>query len=86
MSEQEISITVEVTTIRDGSHGISIAAPDKLIGEFPDSKATSLTLTDNLAISVRGEHDEQRYLLCVPGTPVRGQQISDTKAVIVIRL
>lgn len=83
--ENEISITIEVGIIRDGTPGISITMLDRLIGQLPDSKATSLSLTDNLAVCICGEHGEQRYLLYVPGTPTKGQQISDTKAIIFIR-
>jgi|YelNatPaOPRAMG01_1025707.scaffolds.fasta_scaffold37727_5 hypothetical protein len=83
--EDESSITVEIGIITDGTPGISITMLDKLIGQLPDSKATSLSLTDSLAVCVCGEHGEQRYLLYVPGTPTKGQQISDTKVVIFVR-
>lgn len=86
LPEQELSITVKVTTIRDGMHGISIAACDRLLGEWPDSGAASLTLVDNLAVSICGERGNQRYLLTMPGTPVHGKQVSDTEVVIVTRM
>jgi hypothetical protein len=87
MSEdREVSITVRVTTIRDGTNGISIAMPDRLVGEWTDSGAGSLTVTDEYSVSICGIDGAHRYLLTMPGTPLRGQQLSNTEATIVIRI
>ncbi len=84
--EREVSITVRVATIRDGTRGISLAMPDRLIGEWTDSGASSLTVTDEYKICIYGKGGTQRYLLTMPGQPLRGEQLSDTEATIVISL
>ena len=83
---REVSITVKVATIRDGTHGISIAMPNRLVGEWTDSGAGSLTVTDEYGIRIYGKDGDQRYLLTMPGKPLRGEQLSETEAVIVICL
>ena len=83
---REVSITVRVTTIRDGTQGISIAMPDRLVGEWTDSGARLLAVTDENGIRICGNDGAQRYLLTMPGTPLRGEQLSDTEATIVVSL
>lgn len=83
---REVSITVRVMTIRDGTCGISIAMPDRLVGEWADSGARSLAVTDEYGVRICGKDGVQRYLLTMPGTPLRGQQLSDTEATIVVRI
>ena len=83
---REVSITVRVTTIRDGTQGISIAMPDRLVGEWTDSGAKSLAVTDENGIRICDGDGAQRYLLTMPGTPLRGQQLSDSEATIVVCL
>jgi hypothetical protein len=83
---REVSIKIRVAAIRDGSQGISIALPDELLGEWPDSGASSLTITDEYKVRILGEDGVQRYLLTMPGIPVRGEQLSDIEAVIVVCL
>ena len=83
---REVSIIVRVTTIRDGTQGISIAMPDRLVGEWTDSGARSLAVTDENGIRICGGDGAQRYLLTMPGAPLRGQQLSDTEATIVVSL
>ncbi len=83
---REVSITVRVATIRDGTHGISIAMPNRLVGEWTDSGAGSLTVTDEYGIRIYGKDGAQRYLLTMPGKPLRGEQLSETEAVIVVYL
>jgi len=84
--EREVSIQIKVAAIRDGSQGISIAMPDELLGEWPDSGASSLAITDEYKVRIFGEGGVQRYLLIMPGIPVPGEQLSDTEAVIVVCL
>lgn len=83
---REVNITVRITAIRDGTRGISIAMPDRLVGEWTDSGARSLTVTDEYGIRICGDGGVQRYLLTMPGTSLRGQQLSDTEATVVVRL
>jgi hypothetical protein len=82
----EISITVKVTMIRDGTHGISMCAPDKILGEWQDSGAVSLAITDNNAVSIRGKDDKHRYLLTIPGNVIKGELVSATEAMLVVRM
>ncbi|MBM3119643.1 MAG: hypothetical protein FJ006_08900 [Chloroflexi bacterium] len=83
---REVSIMVKVATIRDGTHGISIAMPDRLVGEWTDSGAGSLAVTDECNIRIYSKDGDQRYLLTMPGKPLRGEQLSETEAVIVVCL
>jgi len=83
---REVSITVRVATIRDGTHGVSIAMPDRLVGEWTDSGAGSLVLTEDYNIRIFSKDGTHRYLLTMPGKPVRGEQVSDTEALVVICL
>lgn len=82
----EVNITVKVITIRDGTPGISLSMPDRLIGEWTDSGARSLTVTEQCSVNICNRDGTNRYLLTMPGTPVRSQQISDTEASIVVRM
>ena len=82
----EICITVSIKAIRDGSHGISLSTPDKVLGEWTDSGAVSLTVTPENAISICDRDGTHRYLLTLPGTPVQPQQISKTEATVVVRM
>ena len=83
---REVSITVRVAAIRDGTQGISIAMPERLVGEWTDSGACALKLTDEFALFILGKDGVQRYLLSMPGTPIQGEQLSATEAVIVVSL
>ena len=84
--EREVSIMVRVMTIRDGTHGISLAMPNKLIGEWADSGAGSLTVTEEMAVQILSRDGSQRYLLSMPGTPVRVENVSEAEATIVVQL
>jgi len=79
MGNREISLSVRVTTIRDGTHGISLAAPDKLLGEWTDSGAVSLTVTEDHRIQIYGINNIERYLLTMPGTVVSCEQLSQAE-------
>jgi hypothetical protein len=80
----ELAITVKVTMIRDGTHGISMCAPDKVLGEWQDSGAVSLAITVDNAVSIRGKDDKHRYLLTIPGTVIKGELVSATEAVLMV--
>jgi|GEM_PF-895268 hypothetical protein len=84
-AKKEFSITAKITAIRDGTHGISITMADRLLGEWPDSMAESLVLTDDLRVYVCGKLRDRRYLLTMPGLPLRGEQVSPTEVLIVTR-
>ena len=82
----EVNIIVRVMNIRDGTHGISLTLPDKLLGEWTDSGAESLTMTEEFAVRILGRDGNHRYLLTMPGMPLRGEQLSDTEASIIVRM
>ena len=82
----EVNIKVRVMAIRDGTHGISLTLPDKLLGEWTDSGAESLTMTEEFAVRILGRDGNHRYLLTMPGMPLRGEQLSDTEASIIVRM
>ena len=86
MTMSELSITVKVTMIRDGTHGISICAPDKILGEWQDSGAVSLAVLEDHAVSICGKGGQHRYMLTLPGTPVKGELVSETEAVVVVKM
>jgi len=60
--------------------------PDQLVGEWTDSGARSLAVTDENGIRICGNDGAQRYLLTMPGAPLRGEQLSDTEATVVVSL
>jgi hypothetical protein len=82
----EVTITVRVTMIRDGTHGISMCAPDKILGEWQDSGAVSLAVMEDKAISICGKDGKHRYMLTLPGTPVKGELVSETEALVVVQI
>jgi hypothetical protein len=86
MISREVSITVKVTTIRDGTNGISMSVPDKILGQWQDSGAVSLVVTADNAVSICGKEGKHRYILSMPGTPVRAERLSETEAVITVQI
>jgi len=85
-SRSEICIKVSIKNISDGTKGISLSGPDKLLGEWADSGAYSLTITPEYQVSICDESGEQRYLLTLPGTPLRAEQLSETEAALVVNV
>lgn len=67
---------VKVGVIRDGTQGISLSLEGRLIGEWTDSRAKTLSLTGDLKVSVCGGSDDQLFLFSVPGKPLSGEQLS----------
>lgn len=86
MSEREVRITVRVALIRDGTQGISLSAPDSVLGEWQDSGAAMLRIAAPNAVSICGADGNKRYDLAIPGTIVSLEQLSDTEAVAVTRI
>lgn len=77
-----VSLTVRAGIIRDGTPGISLSIGTKVIGEWTDSRARSLTLTDDFKVGIYGEDGERIYLFSVPGKELSGVQLSDTEVMI----
>ena len=87
MTETEkFSITAKIAAIRDGTHGISLSTPDRIIGEWQDTGACSLKVTDEYTVSICGQDGQHRYFLILPGKPVSSRFISDTEAVVAVVL
>lgn len=86
VESREIPVTIRIKAIRDGTPGISLAIQDEVIGEWTDSKAMSLILTDKYGIGICDRHGSQRYMLALPGTPVHGEKLSDTEVSVVVRI
>ena len=80
------SLTVRACVIRDGTQGISLSMGEKLIGEWTDSRAKVLSLTDENKIGIHGADGEHLYLFSVPGKPLSGEQASDTEVTITFEI
>jgi len=73
------SMAVRVGVIRDGTQGISLSMGGKVIGEWTDSRARILSLTDDLRVEICGEDGARMYLFSVPGNTLSGEQLSETE-------
>lgn len=82
----QVTLTVRATTVRDGTPGISLTIDGKIIGEWTDSKATSLALTTDYQVAVYGRQGNILYLVAVPGVVWGGKQLSNTEIRISTRL
>ena len=79
-------LTVRVTVIRDGTSGISLSVGGELIGEWTDSRARLLSLTEDYKVRVHGADGESLYLLSAPGEAVAGEEVSDKEVSITFEL
>ena len=70
------SLTVRVGVIRDGTQGISLSMGGNLIGEWTDSRARTLSLTNDFKVAICAEDGERLYLFSVPGRTLSGEQLS----------
>jgi len=76
------TLTVRACAIRDGTPGISLSMGREVIGEWTDSRAKTLSLTDDCKVAIQGADGEQLYLFSVPGKLLSGEQVSDTEVTI----
>ena len=79
-------MTVRACVIRDGTTGISLSLGQELVGEWTDSRARVLSLTDDCRVAIHGADGEQLYLFSVPGKPLSGEQVSDTEVTITFEI
>jgi hypothetical protein len=70
------SLTVRVGVIRDGTQGLSLSMGGNLIGEWTDSRARMLSLTNDFKVAICTEDGERLYLFSVPGRILSGEQLS----------
>jgi hypothetical protein len=73
------SLTVRVGVIRDGTQGISLSMGGNLMGEWTDSRARTLSLSNDFKVAICGEGGERLYLFSVPGRTLSGEQLSDAE-------
>jgi hypothetical protein len=76
------TLTVRACVTRDGTPGISLSTGGELIGEWTDSRAKTLSLTDDGKVAIQGAAGEPLYLFSVPGRQLSCEQVSDTEVVI----
>ncbi len=93
MAEQKPNYTPSRTTlivracvIRDGTPGISLSMGRDVIGEWTDSRAKTLSLTDDGKVAIHGVDGELLYLFSVPGRLLSCEQASDTEVTITFEL
>jgi len=83
---KQATMTIRTMVIRDGTPGISLSLDTRLLGEWTDSRAKALSLTDDHKAQVLGAEGEQLYLLSAPGQALSGEVISDTEVCITFEL
>jgi len=57
-----------------------------VIGEWTDSRAKTLLLTDDGKVVIQGADGEQLYLFSVPGKLLSSEQVFDTEVAITFEL
>ena len=79
-------LTVRTMVIRDGTPGISLSMGTRLLGEWTDSRAKTLSITDDHKAKVHGERGEQLYLLSAPGKALFSEVVSETEVAITFEI
>ena len=75
-------LTVKACVIRDGTPGISLSMGGEVIGEWADSRARTLALTDEGKVAIEGSAGKPLYLFSVPGKLLSCEQVSDTEVAV----
>jgi len=83
---RQATLTVKTMVIRDGTSGISLSMGTQLLGEWTDSRAKTLSLTDDHKAKVQGDGGEQLYLLSAPGKALSGEAVSETEVAITFEI
>ena len=81
-STTRTTLTVRACVIHDSTPGISLSVGGELIGEWTDSRARTLSLTDEGKVAIQGSAGEPLYLFSVPGKLLSGEQVSATEVAI----
>jgi len=81
-SSTHTTLTVRACVIRDGTPGISLSMGRELIGEWADSRAKTLSLTDEGKVAIQGSAGERLYLFSVSGRQLSCEQVSATEVAI----
>ena len=82
----QASLTVRTCVIRDGTTGVSLSMGEQLVGEWTDSRARALSVTDDHKVRIHGRDGEELYLFSVPGKPISGEQASNTEVTITFEM
>ena len=80
------TMTVRIGVIRDGTPGISLCLGSECIGEWTDSRARMLSLTEDYKVRIQDAGGELLYLFSVPGKVVGGAAVSDKEVTITFEL
>ena len=80
------TLTVRAMVIRDGTPGISLSLQEELLGEWTDSRARLLSLTDDYKVGIHGADGELLYLFSVPGKPLSGKEVSNKEVAITFEI
>ena len=83
---RQATLTVKAMVIRDGTPGISLSLGTQLLGEWTDSRAKGLSLTDDHKARILDTSGEQLYLLSTPGKALSGEIVSDTEVAITFEM
>jgi hypothetical protein len=76
------TLMVRACIIHDGTTGVSLSMGGKLIGEWADSRAKTLSLTDEGEVAIQGSGGERLYLFSVSGGVISCEQLSATEVAI----
>ena len=79
-------LKVSAMIIRDGTPGISLAMGSRLVGEWTDSRAKALDLSDDYKVRVLGADGEMLYLFSAPGRTISAELMSETEVAISFEL
>lgn len=80
------TLTIRTMVIRDGTPGVSLSMGTELVGEWTDSRAKTLSLTDDYKARILGAGEEQLYLLSAPGKALSAEAVSDTEVAITFEM
>ena len=83
---ERVTMVVRATVIRDGTSGISLSIGGELVGEWADSRAKTLSLTDAHEVRVHGADDELLYLFSVPGKAISAEAMSDREVTVTFEM
>jgi len=85
-SPTRTTLTVRACVTRDGTPGISLSMGREVIGEWTDSRARTLSLTDDYKVAIHGADGELLYLFSVPGKTLAAEPTSDTEVAITFEI
>ena len=80
------TMAVRLGVIRDGTPGITLCLGIERIGEWTDSRAVTLSLTEDNKIRIEGASGKLLYLFSAPGKVVGGHAASGKEAILTFEL